>query len=91
MTIQTCFESKKYRYDFDTLYGTGWFVRLSDDHVTLMATGIEAEEDRKRFLLMDTKKRCVNINPDEVNWEFDNEADCITTWNPRWGKEINNA
>ena len=46
MTIETVFETEQYRYDYDTLYGTGWFVRKADDHVSLMNTGVEAEEIR---------------------------------------------
>lgn len=46
MTIETVYETANYRYDHDTLYGTGWFVRKSDDHVSLMDTGVEAQ-DRK--------------------------------------------
>lgn len=44
MTIQTIFETEQYRWDYDTQYGTGWFVRKADDHVSLIETGIAAEE-----------------------------------------------
>ena len=46
MAIETVFETDQYRWDYDTQYGTGWFVRKSDDNVTLMDTGVEAEEIR---------------------------------------------
>lgn len=49
MTIETIFETDKYRWDYDSLYGVGWFVRKSDDAVSLMETGSDAEEVKSEF------------------------------------------
>ena len=43
MSIQTVRETNEYSYDKDTLYGTGWFVRKSDDMVSLMDTGTDRD------------------------------------------------
>lgn len=41
--VNTIRETNDYRYDVDRLYGTGWFVRKSDDMVSLMDTGSDRE------------------------------------------------
>lgn len=37
--VTTVKETERYSYDIDSSYGTGWFVRKSDDMVSLMDTG----------------------------------------------------
>ena len=77
MTIETLFETESYRYDYDTQYGTGWFVRKSDDHVTLLNTGVDAEEERQRFKMM----------PNDAKHEQDfNELAEAQEYSPRWEK-----
>jgi hypothetical protein len=77
MTIETVFETEAYSYDFDTQYGTGWFVRKADDHVSLMDTGVEAEEwvHSCRTWFTDQCSKCVA--------DFNNEAE-QRTYSPRW-------
>lgn len=74
MAIETIYETDNYRWDYDTLYGTGWFVRKKDDHCTLMDTGVEAEEIR---LGLTTKP----VSPVDFDaWASHGE------YSPRWSK-----
>lgn len=86
MTIETIFETEDYRYDHDTLYGTGWFVRKSDDAVSLMDTGSDAESMKS---LWNNRKEHIAAHPvfkSETNNIFDREA-ARATYSPRWDDE----
>jgi hypothetical protein len=47
MAIDTVFKTGTYELVFDTQYGVSWYVRKKDDHVSLMNTGTEAEDEVK--------------------------------------------
>jgi hypothetical protein len=86
MAIETVFETFAYRYDYDTQYGTSWYVRKSDDYVTLMNTGTEAEEERDRWAhLEDTCTKTVPEYRQKANQLFDMEA-IEHSYSPRWSE-----
>jgi hypothetical protein len=76
--INTIFESGIYRLDADTLYGVCWYVRKKDDHVTLLNTGIEAEEEIAwaKELDQNSKHDCSTFNSIAAEHSF----------SPRWEK-----
>jgi hypothetical protein len=79
VTIETIFTTGSYRYDFDTQYGTSWFVRLKDDQVSLMNTGVDAEEevDWVKSLNQSSKVDIAGFNSIAMEHSF----------SPRWSKE----
>jgi hypothetical protein len=75
MSVKTIRETDNYSYDIDTLYGTGWFVRKSDDMVTLLFTGSEAYVKELAYV---------------GKLLSDNEFDLIAkqqTYNNRWSED----
>lgn len=78
MAIETLYESTAYRLDFDTLYGTSWFVRKKDDAVAPMNTGTDAIEEKKwaEELGQENKHHITIFN--EIASEHE--------YSPRWSK-----
>jgi hypothetical protein len=78
MTIRTIFESRMYRLDRDIQYGTNWFVRIRDDNVSLLNTGVEAEEEVEWAEALDSN------NKQDVT--LFNEIAREHSFSPRWSK-----
>lgn len=72
--VATVRETDNYSYDIDRLYGTGWFVRKSDDFVqTYMHTGSDVEVITLSF-----------------GWMTDEEFETLAksqTYSPRWQED----
>jgi hypothetical protein len=47
--------TEKYAWTYDRISGTGRFIRLSDDHMTLLETGIEAYDLNELFKRSNTE------------------------------------
>lgn len=78
MAILTIFETAVYRYDYDCQYGTSWYVRLRDDAVSLMNTGIEAEEE---------KAWAAQLNAtDQIDRAVFNSIATEHSFSPRWSE-----
>jgi hypothetical protein len=79
MTIDTIFSSGSYRLDADSQYGTAWYVRLKDDHVSLMNTGMDAVEEIKWAKEL--------VPTDKQHMTLFNELAAEHSFTPRWSKE----
>ena len=80
MTIVTVYDSFAYQYDYDTRHGVGWFVRKSDDYVTLLDTGTDAQEQRDRWTKWNERQ---DIDTHRKDIIFDMEA-IEYSYSPRW-------
>ncbi len=81
MTIETIYETDNYRFDYDARYGTCWYVRKSDDYVTLMDTGTDAE------LEVTARRQHAEIEPKEKrDYLFDSYA-AEFSYSPRWSED----
>lgn len=72
--VETVRETESYRYDIDRIYGTGWFVRKSDDFVqTYLDTGGD---------VVTAKAYYPSISNDRFNGLAEKE-----TYSPRWEED----
>lgn len=71
--IDTIFETGHYRLDFDTRYGTSWFVRKKDDYVSFLNTGTDAIEEKEWAEELDPSvglhRSCFNSIAEEHTFE----------------------
>lgn len=76
MAINTVFETGNFRLDFDSLYGTCWYVRKKDDHVSPLNTGSDAIEEVQwaEELNEKNKQDCTIFNSIAMEHSFE----------PRW-------
>ena len=73
--ITTVFETGLYRLDYDSWYGTCWYVRLKDDYVSLMNSGVEAQEE------IDWAEE---LSKDKANSSVFNDIASEQEYQPRW-------
>jgi hypothetical protein len=70
------YESEKYSWNYDNLYGVGNFTRKSDDAVTMLETGSDCQEMRRSFhrLLQKTSSKRYPKSAPSFNEIFDSIA-----------------